>query len=112
VGQGPERRDAGELLDQGRVGVFVRLGDRLGLDQEDAGDLQPSPAELADGERRVVDGSEGGAGDQENREPQMLREIGAGEAGGVGDEEAACGFDEEAIAGGRELARALKDRLD
>ena len=88
------------------------LGRGLSLDQEHAGDLQVPVAKLADRERGVVDGSESGPGDEQDREAQVFGQIGAGQARGIRDEEATGGFDEEAIAHARELGRAMEDGLD
>ena len=65
--------------------------------------------ELGDRERGVVDGSERGPGDQQDGEAEMSGEIGTGEAGGVGDEKATGGFNQEAVASGGELVGALED---
>ena len=46
---------------------------RLGLNQEDTGDLQVPAAELGDRERGVVDGSERRPGDQQDGEAEVSR---------------------------------------
>ena len=109
---GPEDAHAGEALQGGGV---RRLGDprrpRLRPDEDHPGHPQPPGPRRLHRERRVVEGPESGPRDDEEREPQVRREVRHGESPADGHEEPAHALHhEETVPRGERLEGAAYRR--
>jgi hypothetical protein len=72
---------------------------------------QTAAADLADTQRDVVDGAEGGTADQQDGKSEKLCEIGPGQFGCIGDQQAARPLDQERIARRGQFLGALENLL-